>query len=130
MTLRPGAIVGPYCLLFPLGKGGMGEVWAAMHTVLEQERALKFMHPSLMQHATAGDRVRHEARGLARVSHPNVIRLHEAFNYQGTVVLAMDLIEGGSLTDVLEARRMPWPEGTSELRVLMLKAMGQENVFV
>jgi serine/threonine-protein kinase len=105
--MSPGDLVaGRYRLEHLLGKGGMGEVWAATHTVTEQRRALK-----LVDAPDQGTRRRmlREARAACAVRHPNVVAVHDVVETgDGAPVLVMDLLEGETLADRLEReRRLP-----------------------
>ncbi|MGE0711558.1 MAG: serine/threonine-protein kinase [Planctomycetota bacterium] len=97
--------LGRYEVLGKLGAGGMGEVLRARDPLLQAEVALKLLHPGVIQ----GDdleRFRREAQVLTRLRHPHIVGLQgvgrsEQPPYQPFLVL--DLVEGGSLQDLLRA---------------------------
>jgi serine/threonine protein kinase len=77
LTLPPGARVGPYEILAPLGAGGMGEVYRARDTKLGREVAVKVLPTQLVARADAGARFEREARAVATLSHPNILAIHD-----------------------------------------------------
>jgi cysteine-rich repeat protein len=113
VALAPGTLVGRYQLVAPLGAGGAGVVYRAYDPQLERLVALKLL-------GQAGDpRLLHEARAMARLSHPNVVPVHDAgvatiARGDGAgdeqVFLVMELIEGETLARWLRARRRPADE--------------------
>jgi hypothetical protein len=70
--LAAGAHVGRYQILAPVGRGGMGEVYAAYHPDLDRRIALKVVYESGADSAERRARLLREARAIARLSHPNV----------------------------------------------------------
>nr|MCU0682558.1 serine/threonine protein kinase [Polyangiaceae bacterium] len=105
LVFAPGVIVGGrYRLERLLGEGGMGIVWAATHTVTRRPFALKLLK------AVAGDVSNHtrrlfrEARAASAVDHPNIVRVLDVFEQDGTPVLVMDLLEGEPLGRRLQRR--------------------------
>jgi serine/threonine protein kinase len=80
-----------------LGAGGMGNVWLAHDETLDRHVALKLVRNG---NAAAGERMRlREARGLARIAHPNVIAVHDVGEHEGRVWLAMEFVPGRTLRD-------------------------------
>lgn len=106
---RPRAAAGTvlcdrYQLEEPLGQGGVGAVWRATHTVIGKQVAIKLLTASPDSRAAAdhGARLLHEAQALSRVHHPNVVDVVDhGFADDGTPFIAMELIEGQSLFEVL-----------------------------
>ncbi len=104
----PGERVGPFELLRPIGRGGMGEVWLARQADgrLEREVALKLPvvheHPGEWQ-----ERFRRERDILARLEHPNIARLYDAgVSESGQPWLAMEYVEGLPLTEHVTSRSL------------------------
>ncbi|WP_437587580.1 serine/threonine protein kinase [Sorangium sp. So ce1000] len=99
----PELFAGKYRLIRMLGKGGMGEVWLAEEGPpgLGRHVALK----RLVARPGLGDRAREsffaEAQVIARLDHPNVVRLIELGEFEGSVYLALDYIDGPALDRVL-----------------------------
>jgi predicted Ser/Thr protein kinase len=105
-TASLGATLGRYRLERELGAGGMGVVHAAFDPDLERRIALKVLRvsaPSL----EAKDRLMREARAMARLSHPNVVTVHEVGTAHGRDFVAMELIHGETLADWLRAEKRP-----------------------
>ena len=97
-----GETLGRYRLENALGEGGMGVVHAAFDPDLERRVALKVLRTT-----TGGEEARHrllrEARAMARLTHPNVVTVHEVGTAGGRDYVAMELIEGEPLADWLHA---------------------------
>ena len=92
-ALARGTCVGRYVVLDVLGSGGMGVVYRAYDPELDRQIALKVVRTP----DSDPQRVLAEAQALARVSHPNVIAVHDVGTLAGAVFLAMELVEGMTL---------------------------------
>ena len=101
MALAPGTRFGPYEVLGPLGAGGMGEVYRARDTRLSRDAALKILPADVHLDAQRLARFEREARTLAALSHPNIATLYSFEEVGGTRALAMELVDGQSLSDHL-----------------------------
>ncbi|MCP3138306.1 protein kinase domain-containing protein [Pyxidicoccus xibeiensis] len=112
-----GLRVGPYELLSRIAAGGMGEVFIARRTGLasfEKRVALKLLLPHLSEEPALVERFLEEARIAARMEHPHVVQLFDAGEADGRYYLAMALVEGVSLSQLLracrrEGRQLPLP---------------------
>jgi eukaryotic-like serine/threonine-protein kinase len=101
--------VGRFVVLELLGRGGMGEVYAAWDPDLDRRVALKLVRADLRaDHLQA--RLKREAQALARLSHPSVITIYEVGAFDHGLFLAMELMDGGSLRAWLRAAPRAWPE--------------------
>jgi serine/threonine protein kinase len=89
----PGTAVGRYIVLHALGEGGNGVVYAAFDPELDRKVALKLVRPSPRNHA----RLLREAQALAKLSHPNVVAVHDVGTFRDRVFVAMELVEGMTL---------------------------------
>jgi serine/threonine protein kinase/TolB-like protein len=119
--LAPGARVGPYQLIRRLGAGGMAEVWLARRAdgAFRREVALKL---PMLNRLQAGLEVRfaRERDILASLEHPHIARLYDAgVDPQGLPYLAMEYVQGASLTDWCDAHRL----GISECLGLFLQVL-------
>ncbi|MCA9719304.1 MAG: serine/threonine protein kinase, partial [Myxococcales bacterium] len=97
-----------YVMLEELARGGMGVVFRAFDDVLKREVALKLLTPRARSHAR--DRMLREAQALARVSHPNVVQVHDVGELADGVFLAMELVEGETLLERTRASSASWRE--------------------
>lgn len=105
-SLAPGLKVfgGRFVLEKHLGQGGMGQVWLAQDTALDQPRALKFVLPALLSDAQARKRLRNEARLGTELAHPRIVRVFDFVEETGDSPLAavvMEFVEGRTLSDLL-----------------------------
>ncbi|MFY7068672.1 serine/threonine-protein kinase [Nocardiopsis changdeensis] len=116
-----------YILRRELGRGGMGVVWEAFDPSLDRTVAIKQVllpdHFTDEERADAHARVRREARSAARISHPSVITIHDVFDFEGDPWVVMELVEGGSLQDMLEQRGALDVETTATIAEALLKAV-------
>lgn len=90
-----------YRILGLLGRGGMGEVYRADDLRLGESVALKFLPPELAGNPQAVQRLRDEVRVARRVTHPNVCRVHDLDEIDGTMFLSMEFVDGEDLSSLL-----------------------------
>jgi tetratricopeptide (TPR) repeat protein/tRNA A-37 threonylcarbamoyl transferase component Bud32 len=103
--LPTGARLGRYTLLNPLGSGGMGIVYAAHDDYLDRRVALKMLRRDLALRAPqVKARLLREAQAIARLAHPNVVTVYDVAVVDDDVVIAMELVTGGTLATLLHAR--------------------------
>jgi serine/threonine protein kinase/tetratricopeptide (TPR) repeat protein len=109
--LERGTAVGRFVVLGLLGKGGMGEVYAAHDPELDRKVAIKLLRGGGDdESADARMRLLREAQAIARVSHPNVVVVYDVGTFGGRVFIAMELVEGHTLRYWTHARERTWPE--------------------
>ncbi len=106
--LARGASVGRYIVVEFLGAGGMGEVYSAFDPQLDRRIALKILRVTGPE-SIDGARVLREARSLARLNHPHVVAVYDAGTADDAVYIAMELVDGVTLTQWLRERR-EWSE--------------------
>jgi serine/threonine-protein kinase len=94
--LGRGRSIGRYLVLSLLGQGGMGKVYAAYDPELDRRVALKLLNTAAGSE-DARRRLVREARALGKLSHPNVVQVHDVGEHDGDVFVAMELVEGRSL---------------------------------
>jgi serine/threonine-protein kinase len=94
--------IGPYMILGVLGRGGMGVVYRARHTTIGQRVALKMIRLGAQHRSDLLDRFRTEAQAIARLQHPNIVRLYSYDEHKGQPYFVMELIEGRSLANKLK----------------------------
>jgi hypothetical protein len=112
-----------YEVLEELGRGGMGIVYRARDGVLERQVALKELPAELKHDEGLATRFRQEARLLARLAHPNIVQVFDLVEAEGGMWMAMELVEGSSLSDLLDERGALPVEQLVELAVPMARAM-------
>ena len=96
-------IDGRYRLDDTLGRGGMGLVFRATHVGLRRQVAVKILHPSLAASPDVRSRFEREALAVGKVDHPNCVATYDVGRLaDGSLYLAMELLEGRSLADVIE----------------------------
>ena len=93
-----------YRLVEVIGRGSMGTVWEAEDTLLDRHVALKELHPSVdIDPDEARDRFLVEARAAARLTHPNIVGIHDVFTDGSRVLIAMELVRGRTLDQLRKA---------------------------
>ncbi|MES1240655.1 MAG: serine/threonine-protein kinase [Acidobacteriota bacterium] len=105
-----GRRLGRYAILHRLGSGGMGVVFAAYDPELDRKVALKLVRLENGSPA-AREALRREAQAMARLSHPNIVAVHDVGGVGGggdDVFLAMDLIDGVTLDEWLQLGERSW----------------------
>jgi serine/threonine protein kinase len=110
-------MLGKYRITGRLGKGGMGVVYRGEDTMLNRPVAIKVLPQSLSANETALQRFLMEARSAALLNHPNVVTVYEINESNGAYYLAMELVPGGSVQDLL-AREGPPPWETAARMIL------------
>jgi Tol biopolymer transport system component len=107
MTLIPGAKLGPYEIIAPLGAGGMGEVYRARDTRLGRDVAVKVLPQHLSDNADVRARFEREAKTISSLNHPNICTLFDVGREGETDYLVMELIEGETLAQRLTKGPLP-----------------------
>jgi len=93
-----------YRVLRTLGIGGMATVYLAEQLSLEREVALKVMSPVLASNAEFCEQFLKEGRITAKLSHPNLVTVHDIGSYHGTYYMASEFLPAGTLRERLQAR--------------------------
>ncbi|MCP4869820.1 MAG: protein kinase [Proteobacteria bacterium] len=117
--------VGQYVLEEAIGRGAMATVWRARHASgIGLQAAVKRLHPHLEVDEELVLRFRVEAEALARLQHPNLVRLLDFVEEDGRVALVTELVEGKPLNKVLERLKepMPWPDAVALFRQIVAGA--------
>ena len=102
MHLAPGARLGPYEIVAPLGSGGMGEVYKATDTRLRRSIALKVLSAAHANDSARLRRFEQEALAAAALNHPNILAVHDIGTYDRTTYLVSELLEGQTLREYIE----------------------------
>ena len=137
-----GTYFGPYRIVAPLAKGGMGVVYRALDQRLEREVAVKLLAPHRTLDERSLARFEQEARVLAALSHPNLLSIYDVGNVDGTIFVVTELLDGATLrerltnADVGVARGVEWAMqiaqglAAAHERGIVHRDLKPENVFV
>jgi serine/threonine protein kinase len=101
-----GKRIGQYEILEMLGKGGMATVYRAFHPSMERYVAVKIIHQALAQDQAGKDRFRQEARLITRLEHPHLLPVYDYSPDNDPPYIVMRYLEGGTLKDVLEVKKI------------------------
>ncbi len=102
MRLHPEEVVdGRYRLIERIGSGGMADVWRATDTELGRDVAIKVLHENFARDKEFVERFRREASSAAGLQHQNVVNVYDRGEWEDTYYIAMELIEGSSLRDLI-----------------------------
>jgi predicted ATPase/serine/threonine protein kinase len=107
-TLSPGTRFGVYEIVRALGAGGMGEVYRAKDTRLGRDVAIKTVSPGRCSDSASLERFEHEARSASALNHPSIVTIYELGQVGSTFYIAMELIEGETLRNVLASDPIPF----------------------
>jgi eukaryotic-like serine/threonine-protein kinase len=107
VTLAAGTRLASYEILGPLGKGGMGEVYRARDSKLSREVAIKVLPSALAGDAARLSRFEKEARTASGLNHPNIVTIYEIGDAGGTAFIAMELVAGKTLRELLVPGPIP-----------------------
>jgi serine/threonine protein kinase len=110
MTLALGTKLGRYEICAQIGEGGMGEVYRARDEKLNRDVAIKILTGAFAQDSDRLARFKREAQVLASLNHPNIASIYGLEELNGSMALAMELVEGPTLTDRLAAGPIPLEE--------------------
>jgi hypothetical protein len=109
--LERGDSIGRYLVLDELGAGGMGVVYAAYDGELDRKLAIKLLRPAAQGTKSSTDgtsRLLREAQAMAKLSHPNVVTVHDVGTHRGAVFVALEFIDGESLGEWMERGPHSW----------------------
>ncbi|HLK91871.1 MAG TPA: serine/threonine-protein kinase [Polyangia bacterium] len=123
-TLVRGATIGRYVVLGMVGRGGMGEVYAAYDPELDRKVAVKLLRVKPgngVSHIEGRQRTLREAQAIARLSHANVVVVYDVGTFREQVFIAMEFVEGNTVTYWMQAQPRTWQE---VLRVFVAAGRG------
>jgi HAMP domain-containing protein len=95
--------VGRYVIQDRLGRGGMATVFKAHDPGIGRDVAIKFLHATLCEDGEYRARFLREARAAGGLSHPNIVTVHDVGEIEGRPYMAMELLDGDALSDVMES---------------------------
>ena len=106
-----GKQLGAFQIVEPLGEGGMASVYKAYHPRMDRYVALKILPRHFSENPEFVSRFKLEARAIAKLEHPNILPVYDFGESDGYTYLAMRLVDGGDLSDLLrEKRKLPLDE--------------------
>ena len=116
-----------YEIISQLGKGGMGEVYLARDKKLGRKVAIKVLILSNIlaeeQKNEIIERFKREARSIAQLSHPNIVKMHELRESNGTHYMIMEFLEGKSLGSIIEDEKIIPIDKCVSIGIQMCKAL-------
>jgi TolB-like protein/Flp pilus assembly protein TadD len=107
MSVSAGTRLGPYEVVSPLGAGGMGEVYRARHVKLGRDVAIKVLPADVAGSPERRRRFEREARAASALNHPNIVTIHDIDEHDGVHYIAMELVEGHTLRQLLAKGPLP-----------------------
>ena len=105
--MLPGSKVGPYEIIEPIGRGGMGEVYRAHDARLRRNVAIKTVASGALDDPAMRERFAREARAVAALSHPNILAIYDVGECDGIPYVAVELLEGDTLRPHLGTSPLP-----------------------
>src|SRR5438093_5404153 len=106
-SLNAGTRLGPYEILSPLGRGAMGEVYRARDTRLKRDVAIKVLSEDASSDSKRSKYFDQEARSASALNHPNIVTIYDIGHSDFGAYIAMELVEGKTLRDLLEDGPLP-----------------------
>jgi len=107
MALPSGTKLGPYEIIELLGAGGMGEVYRARDARLDRSVAIKVLPAAFSSDSDRLRRFEQEARAASALNHPNIVTIYELGKHGSTHYIAMELVEGKTLRDLIAYGLLP-----------------------
>ena len=105
--LVAGTKVSHYTIISKIGAGGMGEVYLANDTELGRQVAIKFLSVNLATENEHKVRFKREAQSAAKLSHPNIVTIHEVSEFNGRPYIVMEYVEGNTLRKICHDETLP-----------------------
>src|SRR5258707_5831955 len=96
--------IAKYEIVAKIGQGAMGEVYKAHDPVLGRFVAIKTISKGISSDEKARERFQKEAQSAAHINHPNIITVYDFGEEEGTIYMAMELLEGTDLRELIEKR--------------------------
>jgi len=116
-------LLGTYEVTSLLGQGGMSLVYRGRHVMTEQAVAIKVLPPELAVHVALKQRFLEEARALAKLEHPNIVRLYNFGEDHGRLCLVMQLVEGDTFERQIIKHGQVDPTEAIRVTIEVLKAL-------
>jgi len=110
-----------------LARGGMSDVYLARDRVLDRPVAVKVLFPEYAKDATFVERFRREAQAAARLNHPNIVAVYDWGEELGTYFIAMEYVEGRSLSEIIRGEGALHPRRAAEITADVAAALGYSH---
>ena len=120
---RDTIVDGRYRVQSRLGSGGMAEVWSAEDSQLGRRVALKLLASRFAADPDFRERFRREAAAAAAMQHPNVVSIYDRGEWDGTSYIAMELVTGPTLKQLIQQRGPAGPGAATDIAIEILKAL-------
>jgi tetratricopeptide (TPR) repeat protein len=117
------ATTGRYQVVRQIGRGGMGVVYLARDSTLEREVAYKVLPEQLRENPNALKNFLREAKAAAQLNHPNIVTVYDAGESEHGFYLAMELVEGTTLKEIVQRRGSVSPAGVIYIVRQMAEAL-------
>jgi serine/threonine protein kinase len=105
----------------------MAEVWVATDIELDRKVAVKWLKSNLAADPVVAERFRREAIAVARLSHPNIVAVHDVFVHEGRQAVVMQLVDGKSLRQLLDSQKRLGPELTIHIGAAIAGALDEAH---
>jgi serine/threonine-protein kinase len=123
-------LIGRYEVLEKIGKGAMGEVYRAMHTMIKKPVAIKVLHPAMSQREDIITRFQREAQAAAHIDHPNICAATDfGKGADGSFFLVMEFLDGAPLKDRLEQAGVFTPERAASIVAQISSALSSARAL-
>jgi eukaryotic-like serine/threonine-protein kinase len=122
-----GSMVLHYRITGKIGAGGMGVVWQAVDTRLDREVALKFLPTEAMTVTSRRERFVREAKSASALNHPNIVTIYEINSDAGADFIAMELVRGRSLAELLSERKRLSPDEVVRYALQIAEGFGKAH---
>jgi serine/threonine-protein kinase len=109
----PGSKISKYEIKALLGRGAMAEVYRAVNPALNQDVAIKVLNPATMEEDKSAERFKREAQAVARLTHPNIVRVFDFDIHESVYFMVMEVLEGSTLRDLI----MQYKDGMPQERI-------------
>ena len=122
--MKTGAVLGNrFEITAILGKGGMGIVYRARDLRLQRDVALKVIRPELLQQPEIGERFRREILLASKITHKNILRIHDLGESDGISYISMAYVDGETLSERLERDGPMAPDEAAALSIQLCRAL-------
>lgn len=108
-AIASGTRLGPYEIVAPIGRGGMGEAYLATDTRLGRKVAIKILHERLAD-SDRRKRFLQEARAVSALNHPNIVALHDIASDRGVDYMVMEFVSGATLESLAAGKKLALDE--------------------